>query len=430
MNNERYNGKGIRYTPGKNPFINEEGIKVYGRAQEVTRSFSAFRWTEANRKIKKRGINKSNCQTFIVAPIKRTGDVTYDFYFEQLQRQIGGDEKLKIGKEVVGTNYGDHWKGDGEPDSRLLDAKVGVDSVYLVGSPQNEADYFLLANTAHELEDIYGVKTVTFLLTFVGLGRQDKNVATGTNEFDAKMRNIATAIKMLSGDRHHIHRIIAVEPHSAVAHTEATKNNIAFAPISPWQYLVDEIEKMSPLDRQATVVVRPDEGRNLATQRIDRYLEVPWVPFVKHKVEETDKASFELLRPEDGEKLKEKEIFLYDDEGVSLKTVYNLAKDLKKYDIKKLKICLVHAKLTEGWEYKLMKIIEELNIPIEIFISDSREPIGDVEEFNRAYPETIRSISLSPFIETIIKADIENVDFWNDERYKKLILQGMVGERM
>ncbi len=420
MSRERHNG--IRYSPRKNPFINGEGIRIYNRAQEVTRSYSSFRWKKANREIKKREIDKRNCQTFVVAPINRTEDVTYDFYFDQLQIQIGNN--------IVGTNYGHRWKGDGEPDSRLLDGKVGVNLVYIVGSPQNEADYFLLANAAHELEDVYGIKTVTFLLTSVGLGRQDKNTATDTNDYDYKMRNIATAMKMLSGDRHHIHRIIAIEPHSAVTHTEAAKNNIALAPISPWKYLLEEINKMSPLDRQATVVVRPDEGRNLAAQRIDKYLEVPWVPFVKHKVERTDEVSFELLRSEDGEKLKGKEVFLYDDEGASLKTVYNLAKNLKKYEIKKLKICLVHAKLTEGWECKIMKIIEELEIPIEIFISDSREPVGNVEEFNKTYPGTIRKISLIPFIREIIKADINNVDFWQDERYKKLILQGMPGERM
>ncbi len=420
MSRERHNG--IRYSPRKNPFINGEGIRIYNRAQEVTRSYSSFRWKKANREIKKREIDKRNCQIFVVAPINRTEDVTYDFYFDQLQIQIGNN--------IVGTNYGHRWKGDGEPDSRLLDGKVGVNLVYIVGSPQNEADYFLLANAAHELEDVYGIKTVTFLLTSVGLGRQDKNTATDTNDYDYKMRNIATAMKMLSGDRHHIHRIIAIEPHSAVTHTEAAKNNIALAPISPWKYLLEEINKMSPLDRQATVVVRPDEGRNLAAQRIDKYLEVPWVPFVKHKVERTDEVSFELLRSEDGEKLKGKEVFLYDDEGASLKTVYNLAKNLKKYEIKKLKICLVHAKLTEGWECKIMKIIEELEIPIEIFISDSREPVGNVEEFNKTYPGTIRKISLIPFIREIIKADINNVDFWQDERYKKLILQGMPGERM
>lgn len=420
MSRERHNG--IRYSPRKNPFINGEGIRIYNRAQEVTRSYSSFRWKKANREIKKREIDKRNCQTFVVAPINRTEDVTYDFYFDQLQIQIGNN--------IVGTNYGHRWKGDGEPDSRLLDGKVGVNLVYIVGSPQNEADYFLLANAAHELEDVYGIKTVTFLLTSVGLGRQDKNTATDTNDYDYKMRNIATAMKMLSGDRHHIHRIIAIEPHSAVTHTEAAKNNIALAPISPWKYLLEEINKMSPLDRQATVVVRPDEGRNLAAQRIDKYLEVPWVPFVKHKVERTNEVSFELLRSEDGEKLKGKEVFLYDDEGASLKTVYNLAKNLKKYEIKKLKICLVHAKLTEGWECKIMKIIEELEIPIEIFISDSREPVGNVEEFNKTYPGTIRKISLIPFIREIIKADINNVDFWQDERYKKLILQGMPGERM
>ncbi|MBI5122281.1 hypothetical protein HZA75_00320 [Candidatus Roizmanbacteria bacterium] len=428
MSRETRNG--IRYVPGKQPVISDEGIKVYSHAQEISRSYSSFRWEKANRGIKKRGIDKKNCQIFVVAPINRTGNVTYDLYFDQLQRQIGGDEKLKIGKKIVGTNYGDHWKGDGEPDSRLLDAKVGVNSVYIVGSPQNEADYFLLANTAHELEDIYGVKAVTFLLTSVGLGRQDKNTATGTKEFDFKMRNIATVMKMLSGDKRHIHRIIAIEPHSAVTHTEATKNHIDLAPISPWKYLIDEIDKLSPLDRQATVVVRPDEGRNLASQRIDQYLEVPWVPFVKHKVEDTNEVLFELLRSEDGEKLKGKEVFLYDDEGASLKTVYNLAKKLEKYGIKKIKICLVHAKLTEGWEYKLMEIIKQLNIPIEIFISDSREPIGNIEEFNKAYPGTIRKISLTPFIREIIKADIDGINFWNDERYKKLILQGMLGEKM
>lgn len=421
-----YNGS-IQYIRSKRPHINENRVKVYDHALEITRSYSSYLWEKANKDLKKRGICKKNCQVFVVAPAHRT-DVTTDFYLQQVEIQQGVDENLKIGKNKVGNNYGDHWD-DGEPDYRVMDAIPGVQSVYIVGSPQTEQDYFLLASVAHDLEDIYGVETVTYVLTNVGMSRGDKNVSTGTDKYDNKVRTIATAMQILSGNRKHKHRIIGIEAHSGAAQAEAAKNEIEMAPISPWKYLVDEINKISPFNLHETVVVRPDEGRNLAAQRIDQYLKVPWVPFKKHKIEGTNKVTFDLVHPEDGEKLRGKEVFLYDDEGASLKTIYNLAKDLKKYDIKKLKLCLVHAKLTKGWEEKLMRIIEELQIPIEVFITDSRDQIGNVEEFNNAYPGTIKKIGLTPFIREIIQADLENVNFWKDERYKKVIIQGMVGER-
>ncbi len=421
-----YNGS-IKYIQSKQPHWNEQGVKVYDHAQEVIRSYSCYLWEKANKDLKKKGVNKKNCQVFVVAPAHRT-DVTTEFYLNQTEIQAGNDNFLKIGKNIVASNFGNHWD-DKEPDYRIKDAVPGVQSVYIVGSPQNEQDYFLLASIAHDLEDVYGVKTVTYVLTNVGMSRGDKNVATGTSEYDNKVRSIATVMKILSGDENHKHRIIGIEAHSGTAHAEAAKNKIIMAPISPWKYLVDEINKISPFNIQETVVVRPDEGRNLAAQRIDQYLKVPWVPFVKHKIEGTDTATFDLVHPKDREKLRGKEIFLYDDEGASLKTIYNLAKDLKKYDIKKLKLCLVHAKLTKGWEEKLMRIIEELQIPIEVFITDSRDQIGNVEEFNKAYPGTIKKIGLTPFLQEIIKADLEDVNFWEDERYKKMIIQGMVGEK-
>ena len=410
------------------PFKNEAGIQVYNHALEVTRIYSMSMWESANKKLKRQGVDKKNCQVFVVAPAHRT-DVTTEFYLEQAEIQQGDDPNLKIGNYgKVANNFGDRWE-DGEPNSRIMDAVAGTDSVYIVGSPQNEQDYFLLAGIAHDLEGNYGVKTITFVLTNVGMSRADKNTKTGTDEYDNKIRSIATAMKMLSDDEKHIHRIIGIEPHSGATQAEAANNEIAMAPISPWKYLIDEIDKLSPINRQETVVVRPDEGRNLAAQRIDRYLGVPWVPFKKHKIEGTDIVTFDLVHPKDGEKLRGKEVFLYDDEGASLKTIYNLAKDLKKFSVKKLKICLVHAKLTKGWEEKLMRIIDKLQIPIEVFITDSRDQIGNVKEFNKAYPETIKTIGLTPFIREIIKADLEDVNFWKDERYKDIILQAMQGEK-
>lgn len=78
---------------------------------------------------------------------------------------------------------------------------------------------------------------------------------------------------------------------------------------------------------------------------------------------------------------------------------------------------------------KVKEIIEELQIPIEIFITDSRNQIGNVEIINKTYPGTIKKIGLTPFLQEIIQADLENINFWKDERFKDLVLQARQGEK-
>jgi hypothetical protein len=36
---------------------------------------------------------------------------------------------------------------------------------------------------------------------------------------------------------------------------------------------------------------------------------------------------------------------------------------------------------------------------------------------------------LTPFIQEIIQADLEDINFWKDDRYKNMIIQGRAGEK-
>lgn len=246
---------------------------------------------------------------------------------------------------------------------------------------------------------------VTLAATFIGGGRSDKNVKKD-GSYVSKTINIRAEIGALAP---FVDRMMGFEPHSSATQAYAAKFGVPFAPLSPWQYLINILR--SRADIVPDVIVRPDIGRNLAAVRIGKHLGLLSVSFLKSR-DETGVEIYELP-PEDQELVRGRVGVLYDDEADSVETLEKIANANLRYGMKALYACIVHPKFTGGWR-------ERLEHPLlkGVFVTDSRPPIGNV-----GLLEKIEIVSLAPLLREIIEADIEGVNFWQDEKFRHMILQ-------
>ncbi len=397
------------YVHSKLPVV--DGHVVHSSALEITRTFASELWVNNHRQMMESGLEKGNFQVAVVSPPHRHMDVTFPMYFDLLENPIGPYE--------VATNRNKVYP-DGELELKVR-GEINADVVYIVASIQNDSDYSIVRDIALHYKKILGVKQVNLIASSLAYGRQDKNSNAATKEYDGKVIRIDGELEGLSGA---IDKIIAFEPHSSATQAFAAESGIILAPLSPWKFMIDEIDKISPIARENTVVVRPDKGRNIAATRLQKYLKVPGVAFDKTRDEGTGKTSFLSLTDADISQLNGREVVLYDDEGSSLGTIADIAKELAKYNVSKIKVCLVHGKFTPGWEKKLA----EIQVPIEVYTSDSREPIGNIEAYNAVHDSKIQTISLVPLIRQMIIADSESVNFWDDSRFNDMVIQPMDDE--
>lgn len=95
--------------------------------------------------------------------------------------------------------------------------------------------------------------------------------------------------------------------------------------------------------------------------------------------------------------------------------VAGIGKKLISYGAEGLVVVGVHGKFVGKWE-------ENINDPSikKIFVTDSREPIGNIPPYVKS--GKIEILSLQGLIYQILEADKRGVNFWEDPEYQHLIL--------
>ena len=89
---------------------------------------------------------------------------------------------------------------------------------------------------------------------------------------------------------------------------------------------------------------------------------------------------------------------------------------------------MVHGKFTNGyfdknedwhpgWEENLNEILtlcECNNVKFQMFVTNSREPVGDLELYIQKHKNVIQIVNIKDYIKDILLGDITNVDFFKD----------------
>ncbi|OGH10458.1 MAG: hypothetical protein A2857_00085 [Candidatus Levybacteria bacterium RIFCSPHIGHO2_01_FULL_36_15] len=391
----------------KTPQKDSLGRLVIAHAQELPYKCSSCFWEKGNEKLDK-VCDRQDAQVVVLRVYP--DDVTLPLYASLLDNSLG--------KYNVATADEQRW-GDGELNLMLKGEAPSAQSVYIVTSIQNEADFMRAARVADHYKSDLNAKSVTLVTPFMASGRQDKNVNSQTGAYLPTTVNIRADIKAMASV---FDRAIVWEPHSAATQYFAAEAEMPLLPLSPWKRMTDNmLEKGVRVDGRRvkitpenSVVIGPDKGRNLAATRIAEYLNMRYVSFNKTRISGS-KTSVYKLTPEEQELIKGRIAVGYDDEGSTFGTANTIADPLEQYGATAFSLNLVHPKCTGAW-------VQNIRHPLltTVFVSDSRQPVGNINMAG----DIIEKVSLFSDVRDVIEADIKRVSFWEDEqRFRSMILQ-------
>jgi phosphoribosylpyrophosphate synthetase len=425
------------------PVADRAGIEVFPRALSIEREFAQCLWMKKEEQL---GIKDRNDFGIVVIPSGRRinnrnhpnskTDVTHAL-IEKLQEEQLGTVPVAIYSEQPYAN-------DVEARKLLLGETEHIpETVYLVASAVDEKDFSKIRTVAAHLKHVLHVKKVSVILTFMGFGREDKNGSLNDSDEAVYNGKLLTLLGEVVGWGEIIDQVRVYEPHSSFTQAVLAKQGVPCAPISLWKVGVREIEKDKEIDPQNIVVIGPDIGRNKAAKAIGNYFNAPVVGVIKHRDPQTGSIYFDKLTEEQENAIMGengeggKDIIMYDDEGASLGTSADIIEGLiNSYQPKSISLFLAHRRFTDGywdsnyvwhdgWNHHLNRILQlskEKGVRVNIYLTDSREPIGDIESIIEAYNQNIKVIPLVYKVIEDIKLDVEGVDPWDDKRTADTIL--------
>lgn len=393
--------------PYKITIKNGETKEVYPHALGMTRKWGEKIWKEATDKLTRE--ERKDCQIVVIPPKHEqigNGDFTKNLLKDLKTNQIGKYpvailnrtryEKIEYGKNIEGQRK--------------------VKSVYIVVSAVTEDDLSDIRAVAQEYREA-GAIEINLVMPFIKDEREDKNISKSTKNkkgvYNGRIIKIKNVMEDLSN---FIDRIVTFEPHSAATHTFAALNDIALAPLSLEEELIGEIKDKIWANPKKWVVVRPDDGRNLVATRIEKIYGILGVHLEKLRNSLTRNSETNDLKEKEKKSLKGKNTILYDDEGGTLGTIKDIV--MKKFipaGVASINIFLVHARLQKKWRKNLDEIVREAkknNIPINIYFSDSRRPLGNLKSALRDYKNIIKIVSVKDKVEKVIQSCIGGVNFW------------------
>ncbi|MFZ6035479.1 MAG: hypothetical protein ACOYUB_05055 [Patescibacteria group bacterium] len=392
---------------------NGETRVVYPRALSFTREWGEKTWVEKTNALTKE--ERRDCQIVIIPPRHTkngNGDFSISLHRELQEDNLGSRHPVILFNR---TRYEEHEYG------KNIGMDVGqqkaVKSVYIVASGVTEEDLSDIRAVAKEYKDA-GAIEVNLIAPFIKDEREDKNIGKSRDDKEGtyngriiKIKNVMEAFSSAGIDR-----IVTFEPHSSATQSFAIINGMALAPISLEEELIGEIKDKIRVDPNNWVVVRPDAGRNLVATRIERLFNLPGVHLEKLRNSATRQSETTSLSEAEAMALKGKNTILYDDEGGTLGTIRDIV--LSKFipaGVSSINIFLAHARLQKKWRKNLDEIIrnaKKKNIPINIYFSDSRRPLGNLKLALRDYSKIIKVIPIKEKVKKTIMACIQGVNFW------------------
>lgn len=388
---------------------NGEIKDVYDHALGMTREWGEKIWIKATNRLTKE--ERKDCQIVIIPPKQeRLGNGDFS---SALLKDLKGEQ---IGKYSAATFRRTRYEK--VEYGKNIDGQRKVKSVYIVASAVTDEDLSDIRAVAQEYRDA-GAIEVNLIAPFIKDEREDKNVSKGSKNkrgaYNGRIIKIKNVMESLSG---FVDRIVTFEPHSAATHTFAALSDIALAPLSLEEELIGEIKDKIWANRKKWVVVRPDAGRNLVATRIEKIYGLPGVHLEKLRDSNTRKSETDNLTEKERKVLSGKNTILYDDEGGTLGTIKDIV--MKKFipaGVASINIFLGHARLQTKWRKNLNDIVDAAkknNIPINIYFSDSRRPLGNLKAALKEskFKKIIKIVPIKDKVKKVINACIGGVNFW------------------
>jgi len=407
------------------PQLDKTGHGVSVRAEAVRRMSSQVHWDYKNESLKIQ--DKEDYQIVVIPSSHRTPKKHNSSPVDVTNEVADILRKETIGKYPVAI-YKESDFADDLEKRKMLDRQKVPETTYIIASPITERDYLLIQTTASRLKK-RGVKKIVIIAPFLGFAREDKD---GILDKDGRVIDTGQMLTLraaLQGLRGLVDFIYTFEPHSSATQAWAAESGIQLAPISLWKFMIGQIIEKEKINRKNLISMGPDIGRNIATKKIADYFNVPVIGLNKHRDPKTRRIWFDKLSKEQrkillGKDRKgSKDLILYDDEGASLGTSKDVIEELiTKYKPKSIRLILAHQRFTDsfvdykgvyhdGWKKNLNRILElaqQHNVELKIYLSNSREPIGDMEEFGERINQHL--INIVPYIFQQIANDVQGIN--------------------
>jgi len=408
----RYNAQPLEFVQGREPMRDSQGRLVVGRAVEITWGCAERMWQERISCLKQH-VDLTNAQVLVLQPHL---DVTRDLYTDLTQNPLGS--------HPVATTA-DQEFSDNELDINVVREAAGAEHVVIVASILDERDLVRVGRVANHYKSVLNAGAVSAVLSFMAATRQDKNVDKNGN-YVSKPINIWGDLRMISGV---VDFMSVLETHSSGTQAFAAMCGLPVAPLSPWATCFEQMFKdgvqikdqdgghvIWPNSENA-VIIRPDKGRNTAARRAERLFGIPGVALNKVRISGQTVEYYDLSVEE--QKLIDGRLaYCYDDEGATFGTLEKIGLALSRYGAKCLIAGVMHAKLTNGWDNKARS--EMFN---RIYLSNSREPIGTA-----SLSDKIRMFTLTPLLRDLVSAHLVGCNYWQDPKYRPMVLQLCDGE--
>lgn len=381
---------------------------VIDHAPELPYEFSESFWEATNKRMDET-IDRSDFQ-IVFADMQR-GD---------LISNLAQDTEM-TGAHQPASIFEDRFP-DQEPDRRVIGERPGVEHAYIIASILDEADFSRVRGIADHYKHTLGTEFITLIAPYLATTRQDKNVDKEGSAYKPKTINIRAELGGLSP---FIDRLIAFEPHSSATQYYAAQCGIPLAPLSPWKPVMEELmkegiyvpqeDRETMINQDNTVIVGPDQGRNIAAVRISQHFGLPYVSFKKVRLSGYEVEVHELSI-EDQNKVNGRIALSYDDEGSTFGTVRRLSDALQRYNASAFGVAVVHGKFTGDWRHNVRH-----PLLTKILVTDSRAPISRIDDGYNG--PKIATMSLKDFTYEVIEADIQRVNFWSYPKFSPSILQ-------
>jgi len=417
------------FLEGSTPIVDEEtNMVLFPWVPELERQFSAELWRHQKERVKIK--DRTNYQ--IVIPDL---DKDSDGYKSSLKNLLHQEER----RHPIATTSVMTYSNDTEARVTIENAQP-VKTVYIVASPVREKDFAMINNIAGHYKITLGAKRIVLIAPFLGFAREDKNAKLnpdGSIKLTNQVITIASRMREISQS---VDNIIVLEPHSGATQTWAAEYGIPLLPISMWKLMTDKVitdlKGEEGFNKENLLLIRPDKGRNLAALRIEEFLDIEGVSLNKDRDPKTGKTTFKALNKGQRKTLKGKDSLIYDDEGASLGTMKGVVASLISSQVKSINIMLGHPRFTgeyrdekgwhDGWKENLEAIIkqaEEARVKIKFYISNSRKPIGNIFKYANDHQDMFQIVDVSLLIKRLIEADTADINFWQDDKWKRQVAQ-------
>lgn len=412
------------------PYPGKNGEVIFKRALMLKRAWSTEQYRHKIDESTRSKEDRENCQVVVIPPRNpnnKNKDFSQAFFQNLKESQLGKYPAAYLKRQSYHDDKGD--KG------RFIIGKRNVKTVYIVSSLVDSSDIEDIQHAASEYR-LYGNDVqVNLVSPFIKSERDDKNVESigknSTKKYSGKIVSILSTMRALAP---FVDNIFTYETHSSATQAFAAMFGIDLIPFSLHEELLEQIRDRI-IKRSDWRVVRPDIGRNMIARRLATILKIKGVSLSKFRKGDTLASESMPLTKEETKLLSDKNVILYDDEGATFGTVKDIVLNhLIKAKVKSINILLGHARLQKGWKKNLKKMIEECKkegIPLEIYITDSRVPIGDLDSFITRY-KNIKKVSVVDKTRKIIEAAINGINFfenkeWGGVDWENLILQPIPG---